>query len=74
MSEDLEREPDGIPHVVIAAILVGSLAIAAMLLVIVSGHVPRHPGARVVLGGGLIALGVIVAVMTLRWRRPTAHA
>ena len=73
-TEDLDREPDGVPHAVIALLVLGSLVVAALLLVLISGHVPRHPGARLVAIIAIVAGGVVFALLRRTWRRPGPHA
>jgi lysylphosphatidylglycerol synthetase-like protein (DUF2156 family) len=72
-SEDPEREPDGIPHAVMAGIAVAIIVIAAMLLLLLSGHVPRFRGALFVLAAGVPALILTVTMIARAWRGPTAH-
>ncbi len=72
--EDLDREPDGIPHSVMAGIFAMTFVIAAILLLVLSGHVPRHPGALLVTIGGVPALIATLRVIVKNWRVVGAHA
>jgi membrane protein implicated in regulation of membrane protease activity len=63
------HDPDEVPHVVIALVILLALAIAATLLMVVSGHVPRHPGATLVAFVGVPLLASIAIMLARRWRR-----
>jgi len=72
--EDLDREPDGISHFVIAGIFALTFVIAAILLLVLSGHVPRHPGALLVMIGAVPALFASLRLIAKHWRVVGAHA
>ena len=67
-TESLDRNPDGIPHAVIAATAFGALVLAALILVFLSGHVPRHPGAVLLAMLAVPVLIVLATVIRRRWR------
>ena len=71
--EDLDRQPDGVPHIVIAATVMATGAFAAILLMLLAGHVPRHPGATIAVVIASLAIGIAVAVAAYRGRRDAAH-
>ncbi len=72
--EDLDREPDGIPHTVMAGVVVLTFVIAATLLLLLSGHVPRHPGALLVVAIGIPGLVTTLAWIARHWRTDGTHA
>jgi len=71
--EDLDREPDGVPHIVIGATVMATAAFAAILLMLLAGHIPRHSGAIFAVVLASVAIGIAVAVAAYRWRRDTPH-
>ena len=59
-TEDLDRDPDGVPHVVIAAVLVGTFAVAGLVLLALSGHVGRYLGATL---GAIVAFPILLVAI-----------
>ena len=73
-TEDLDRDLDGVSHVVIAAILLGTFVVAALVLLALSGHIGRHPGATLaVIAGFPILLAAIYGITHFRRRAGDAH-
>jgi lysylphosphatidylglycerol synthetase-like protein (DUF2156 family) len=71
--EDLDRQPDGMPHIVIAATVMATAAFAAILLMLLAGHVPHHLGATLAVAVASLVVGVSVAYAVHHGRRDTAH-
>ncbi len=73
-TEDLDRDLDGISHIVMASIVIGTFVVAAIVLLSLSGHVWKHPGAlfATVIGVPVLLASIIVAVRNRRQAR--AHA
>ena len=67
-SENLDREPDAIPHSVIALVAFTTVVVAAVLLVYLSGHAPRHPGAVLFLAFALPTLAALAILIARRWQ------
>lgn len=64
----LRRDPDGIPHAMIAISVLSVLVLAAVLLMIVSGHVMSHPGALLLVAMGAGSLVLLALSARKRWR------
>ena len=67
-TESLDRDPDGIPHSVIALVAFATVVVAAVLLVYLSGHAPRHPGAVLFLAFALPTLAALIILLVRRWQ------
>ena len=68
-TEDLDREPDGIPHVLIGLGALVLLVIASSALMVVSGHVSTNRGAAMMVMIGGAVLGVLLFMIAKRWRK-----
>ena len=71
-TEDLDRQPDGVPHRVIGLALLGSLVLAAIVLLLLSGHASRHPGAVVALLVTIPSAIAVAIALGRAWRKPGA--
>lgn len=71
-TEDLDREPDGVPHRVIGLALLASLVLAAIVLLLLSGHTSRHPGAVLALVVAVPATIFLSIALGRAWRKPGA--
>lgn len=69
-TEDLAREPDGIPHVLLGLGALVLVALAAMILLLVSGQAGTDRGATIALLFGVPAVIALVIAIGRRWRRP----
>ncbi len=72
--EDLDREPDGIPHLAMAGIVLATCVVAGLVLLLLSGHVPKHSGALLAVLVGIPALYVALRTIVRNWRTEGAHA
>ena len=71
-TEDLDREPDGVPHVVVALALLGSGMLAGIVLLLLSGQAPRHPGALLALIFAVPGTFALAVALGRAWRKAGA--
>ena len=73
-TEDLDRPPDGIPHAVIGFVYLGTVILAAILLVAISGHASQHPGALLLVLVAVPAVITLIGLVAKHWRKPGPHS
>jgi len=64
-------DPDGVPHVLLGIGALTLILVAALVLMLISGHASQHPGASLVLAIGTPLLALLVALGIKRRRRAT---
>lgn len=65
---DTLHDPDGIPHVLLGIGALTLTLIAALVLMLISGHASQHPGASLVLALGAPLLALLVTLAITRRR------